>query len=200
MGLYFNLSIVLLYILIIALYFILKKIKNKKEKFNFLSPNRYFKYAKLILKKEVLALIIFSSIISNSIVIYQNIKYNNLYKNIDEVEGEAEVLSEKIEKKYTISYKIKINYLNKNTKYKDTCLYLNVNKKNLVDLQYGDKIKIKGEFVEPEVARNYGGFNYKEYLKFLKIYGTIKANSVIVVKKNKGNLVIKISNTVYNRK
>ena len=197
MGLYFNTSIVLLYILIIAIYFIYKSIRKKKEKFNFLSPKRYIKYVKLIIKKEVLFLIILISIISNLIVIYQNNKYNSLYKNINEIEGEAVVISSKKEKEYTNSYKIRINFLNKNKKYKDTCLYLNVNKKNSIDLQYGNKIKFVGEFVEPEVARNYGGFNYKEYLKSIKIYGTIKANSVNVIGKDKVNVISKIANYNY---
>ena len=196
MGLYFNTSIVLLYIPIIAIYFILKKIKKKKEKFNFFSPKRYLKYAKLILKKEFLVLIILSSIISNSIMIYQNNRYNFLYKNIDEIEGEAIVISSKKEKEYNNLYKIKISYLNKSSKYKDSSLYLKVNKKNSKDLQYGDKIKIKGEFIEPEVERNYGGFNYKEYLKSLNIYGTIKANSVKVIGKDKMSFISKLSNSI----
>lgn len=196
MGLYFNTSIVLLYIPIIAICFIYKSIQKKKEKFNFFSPKRYFKYIKLIIKKEVLFLIILSSIISNSIVICQNNKYNSLYKIIDEIEGEAIVVSSKKEKEYNNLYKIKISYLNKSSKYKDSCLYLKVNKKNSLDLQYGDKIKIKGEFIEPEVERNYGGFNYKEYLKSLNIYGTIKANSVTVIGKDKMSFISKLSNSI----
>jgi len=197
MGLYFNTSIVLLYIPIIAIYFIYKSIKKKKEKFNFLSPKRYLKYVKLIIKKEVIFLIILSSIISNSIVIYQNNKYDSLYKNLDEIEGEAVVVSSKKEKEYTNSYKIKINNLNGSIKYKDTCLYLKVNKKNTMNLQYGDKIKFVGEFVKTEVARNYGGFNYKEYLKSLKIYGTVNVNSVKVIGKDKVNVISKLSNSIY---
>ena len=197
MGLYFNTSIVLLYIPIIVIYFILKIIKKKKEKFNFLSPKRYLKYAKLILKKEAIVLIILSSIISNSIVIYQNKKYDSVFKNIYEIDGEAIVISSKMEKEYNNLYKIKISYLNKSSKYKDSSLYLKVNKKNSLDLQYGDKVKIKGEFIEPEVARNYGGFNYKEYLKSLKIYGTIKANNIKVIGKDKVNIISKLSNSIY---
>ena len=199
MGLYFNTSIALLYIPIIAIYCILKKKKKKKEQFDFLSPKRYFKYAKLILKKDAIFLIIFSSIISNSIVIYQNNKYNSLYKNIDEIEGEAVVISGKNEKEYTNLYKIKVNYLNKSNEYKGTSLYLKITKKNSVDLKYGDKIKINGKYVEPEVARNYGGFNYKEYLKSIKIYGTIKANSVNVIGKDKVNVILNLSNSTYLR-
>ena len=197
MGLYFNTSIVLLYIPIIAIYFMFKKRQKKKENFNFLSQKRYLKFVKLILKKEVLILIILSSIISNSIVVYLNNKYNSLYNNIDEIDGEAIIISSKKEKEYNNLYKIKINYLNKSNKYKNTCLYLSVNKKSSIDLQYGDKIKFKGKFVEPEVARNYGGFSYKEYLKSLKVYGICKASTIKVIEKDKGSLIAKLSNFIY---
>ena len=36
--------------------------------------------------------------------------------------------------------------------------------------------------------RNEGGFNYKEYLKSLNIYGSLKAKNVKVIEKNKGNI------------
>lgn len=130
-------------------------------------------------------------------MIYQNKKYDSVFKNIYEIDGEAIVISSKMEKEYNNLYKIKISYLNKSSKYKDSSLYLKVNKKNSLDLQYGDKVKIKGEFIEPEVARNYGGFNYKEYLKSLKIYGTIKANNIKVIGKDKVNIISKLSNSIY---
>ena len=32
------------------------------------------------------------------------------------------------------------------------------------ELEYGEKIDINGEFIEPSKARNYKGFDYSEYL------------------------------------
>lgn len=54
-------------------------------------------------------------------------------------------------------------------------------------LSYGDKISIKGEYEEPEEARNESGFNYKEYLKTIQVYGSINSLSsdIKVLKKNK---------------
>lgn len=197
MGLYFRTSIVLFYIPIVVIYLIKRNIGKKVKKFYFLSPKRYLKYLKLVINNKCMILIILASIIANSIVIYQNNKYESLYKNMAEIEGEAIVISVKKEKEYTNLYKIKMKYLNNSKKYQDTCLYLKVDKKKSIDLQYGDKIKVKGEFIEPEVSRNYGGFNYKEYLKSLQIYGTIKASNIEVRERDKGNLISKLSNFIY---
>ena len=38
----------------------------------------------------------------------------------------------------------------------------------------GDIINVIGKFEKPEEAKNYGGFNYRNYLKQQKIYGIIK--------------------------
>ena len=46
------------------------------------------------------------------------------------------------------------------------------------NLEYGEILEIQGNFSEPSEARNYKGFNYKEYLKTLKIYGTIRVELV----------------------
>lgn len=55
-----------------------------------------------------------------------------------------------------------------------------------MDLQYGDKITFAGKYIEPEGDRNYKGFNYKEYLKTKKIYGSFKTkDNVEFIGKNK---------------
>ena len=75
-GLYFNKSIVLIYIPIIALYFIYKFCnKAKKEKFKLLSIKRYFRYIKIYLNSKVILIVIISSLVSNTIVIFQNKNY-----------------------------------------------------------------------------------------------------------------------------
>ncbi len=196
MGLYFKNSIVLFYIPIVAIYLIRIKIKTKRKKFKFLNPKRYFKYLKIIINKKMIIFIIFVSIISNSITIFQNNKYDYLYQGVNEIQGEAIIVSNKTEKVYNNIYKIKIINANKNKKYINTYLYLKINKKLLKNLKYGDKIKFEGEFIEPEISRNYQGFNYKEYLKTLKIYGTVKCNNVETIGENKGNLILNISNKV----
>ena len=64
-------------------------------------------------------------------------------------------------------------------------------------LQYGDEIELKGEYIEPQTARNKGGFNYKQYLKTLKIYGTINVEKVSILEKNRINPILKILNDIH---
>lgn len=192
MGLYKNISIVPLYIFLAIIYFIYKKInlsKNKKLKFKLLSFKRYFRYIKLVISKNVLVTIIISSIISNTIIIIQNKRYENKYKDGDQILGKAIVISNVQEKEYSNMYKIKL--LKNGDKF-----YLKLNKKQS-KLQYGEEIELKGEFIEPQTARNKGGFNYKKYLKTLKIYGTINAEKVVILEKNRINPILKFSNNIH---
>ena len=185
MGLYFKRSIVFLYIPIIVIIYLIKKgKKNKKKKLKILNPKRYFRYFKLFINKQALIIIIIFSIISNSIVIYKNIEYEKSFKDEEILEGTAVVLSQKEEKDYNYTYKIKLL----KGKNKNKCLYLKIDKKQEVNLEYGDKIFITGEFQEPQGMRNEGGFNYKEYLKSLNIYGSVKAKNIKVIEQNKGNI------------
>lgn len=202
MGLYLKISIVFFYIPIIAIYLIIKKIHIKKaniktqKKLKILSVKRYYRYLKLIINSKVILCIIFFSIISNSIVLFQNYKYNNLYYDEQTLKGEAIVVSDKIEKEYNYIYKIKVLYLNENSNYKNTYLYLKINKKSTNTLEYGDKIKFTGQFIEPSSKRNYGGFDYKAYLKTLKIYGTVKGDKIQIIEKGKSISVLSLANKV----
>ena len=123
--------------------------------------------------------IIIFSIISNSITLFQNNKFETKFKNLEnkniDVEG---IVIQKTEDKYIV----KIN----NNKF-----YLISVKKNL---QYGDKISITGTYLEPKRRTNYKGFDYKNYLKTLKIYGTIKASNIKIIAQDKGNIIFKYSN------
>ena len=51
-------------------------------------------------------------------------------------------------------------------------------------------ITFEGTYTKPPEDRNYRGFNYREYLKTKKIYGTIKAQEVNVIKENNLNLCL----------
>lgn len=202
MGLYFKFSIVLLYIPIIAVYLVMRKIYiiqygfMTKKKLKLLSGRRYLRYLKLIFNSKMIFSMIIFSIISNSIVIFQNQKYESYYKDGEEIKVEAIVISDAQEKEYNYVYKIKILCADNNDKYKNTYLYLKTSKKSTEKLKYGDKIEVKGSFTEASSQRNYGGFNYKEYLKSLKIYGTIKANQLKVLSGDCLNNVFNLANQV----
>ncbi len=189
-GLYLQTSIVPFYFLLLIIYIIIK-LPYHKKKFKIFSIKRYFRYIKLIFKLNIILTIIISSLISNIIIKYNESKYENLYKNIENLKVTGIVVSNKIEKEYYNRYKIKVI----EGKFKNTYLYIN-SKEELI---YGDKVDINGEFIEPSKARNYKGFDYKEYLKTLKIYGTIKVKNIKVLEKNKANILMQISNKIFEK-
>lgn len=193
-GLYFKFSIVLLYISL-AIILLMRNIKikyyPKKRVFKLFSIHRYFRYVKLLFSKKMILILVLSSIISNSIIIYKNYQYENLYKNIQNAQILGIVNSSKQEKDYKNVYKIRVLTVNNTNKFSDTYLYINVDKK--INLDYADKILIKGTYKSPQESRNYGGFNYKNYLKTLNIYGSVDVTNIDVLEKS-SNFFSKINN------
>lgn len=170
-GLYLQVSIVFLYVLLGIIYIIIN-IQYTRKEFKILSITRYLRYPKMVFKTSIIFLIIISSFIANIII-----KYPNEKKYEQKVELIGIVVSNKIKDKY----KVKVD--------KD---YLYVKTKQ--ELEYGDKIFIIGEYQEPDEPRNYKGFNYKQYLKTLKISGTIKAEKVKILERKAIN---SIANEIY---
>ena len=193
-GLYLKISIVLFYIPIAVIYFLIKKNQKRNEKLKLFSTKRYLRYIKIYINSNVLLIIIISSIISNSITISEKKKYEVMYKELSNTENiklVATVISNKEEKEYYNKYKVKTKYKNKNLRF-----YITVNKNK--DIKYGDKIKLSGNYIQPESQRNYKGFDYSEYLKQLKIYGTIKCKNIKILKENDLNTIILLSNKIEN--
>ena len=130
------------------------------------------------------------AIISNTYLIFLNNIYRKIYLNNEKnISINAVVVSEKKENEYTNSYVVK-------TKDKKFILYLKKNNNNI--LEYGSLINIEGKYQKPQQERNYKGFNYSNYLKSQKIYGTITANKIEVLKNNKINVFLKTSNNIRN--
>ena len=82
--------------------------------------------------------------------------------------------------------------MNNSKKQKNTYLYLNIDKKH--KLKYGNLIKIVGKYEKPGESRNYGGFNYQNFLKTLDIYGTVNATNLQILQEQKGFQI----NTIFN--
>ena len=188
-GLYFRFSIVLCYILMLAIYYISKKLFkfHKKHKFKLLSFSRYSRYLKLIINSKVIFILIIFSVISNTILLFQNNKYDNLYQDGESIQITGIVVSQKEEKQYYDVYQVKV--LNP----KHFNLYIQMNK-NTEELEYGDKVKLQGEYRKPSEQRNYGSYYDKQYLKTLKILGRVKANQVEIIAKKQLNIILQCSN------
>ena len=195
LGLYCKISIVFLYLILLIIYLI--TYKQSKKEFKLISFKRYKRYIKIVFTKKVIKIIIISSIISNSIVLYQNYNYDNLYKNLEnqELKIYAIVQSNVREKNNKQIYKIKIETINKNNKYKNSFLYLNVKKKLNIELNYGDIVELNGVYKAPKTIRNYKGFDYKEYLKTLKIYGAINSDKIKLLGSSK-TTIFSLSNKI----
>ena len=205
-GLYFKISIVPFCILVTATYLVLKKINlinnqclnkyyQKNNKLKIFSIKRYFRYIKIFINSKVIALLIISSIISNTIVILHNSKYESIYSELSNQENfylTGTIISNPQEKQYNNKYKIKTEWENIKIK-----LYITVSKD--INLDYGDKITFIGTYIKPEVQRNYKGFDYSQYLKQLKVYGTMKARNVEVIQKNQVNKMFQITNNLSNK-
>ena len=195
LGLYCECSIVFLYLILIIIYLITNK--AKKKEFKLISFKRYSRYLKIIFTKKVILIIISFSIISNSIILYQTNKYQKFYNQFKDQDLiiNAEVISNEKEKNNKKVFKIKIIDINGNKKFKNSFLLLQMKKNRNIDLEYGDKAQIKGKYLEPQSQRNYKGFDYKQYLKTLKIKGTINSSDVKIYGKSKFSL-LKLSNSI----
>ena len=168
-GLYLELSIALSFILVVII--LIANIKNKKVN-------------KTIYKHKSMLIIILISIVF--FAFYTNLlnnKYERFYNMVEEkFKIEATIISEARETEYYTVYNIKSN---------DKKFILYTTKQNL---EYGMLVKIEGDFIEPDEARNYKGFDYKQYLKTKKIYGSIKSREIEIIKENNINVISKISN------
>ena len=96
--------------------------------------------------------------------------YNNKYPENTYLKSNGEIIGLKEEKQYKNKYIVKI----KNTK---LILYTSKEK----EFFPGDIVLIEGDFEKGEVSRNFGGFNYRNYLRQKGIYGIINAKSVVKV-------------------
>lgn len=119
-------------------------------------------------------------------------KYNDVNYNYDnkEIEFQAIVISDKTEKEYKDVYEIKV-IAPQNFK-----ILLNIkhDENNNIKIEYGDKIKFIGVYESPSTSRNYGGFDYQQYLKTKMIAGnvTVSPQQVEVIEKNKTFIINKI--------
>lgn len=127
----------------------------------------------------------------SSIYVYnKNLNYESKYKKYDNknISIEGTIISDIEEKEYNYTFTIRT---------KDDYFLVNLKKnKEEISLEYGDKLQISGEYQEPNKARNYKGFDYKNYLKINKIYGIIRVdlytNIIIKHQKNLSNFKLLI--------
>ena len=117
------------------------------------------------------------------IIILNKIGYEfGKYEGRKEGTFNAKIISEAEEKNYVYSYQAEID----NKKF---ILYI---PKDVEKLEYGSIIKINAQYTEAARDRNYGGFNYKTYLRTKKIYGIFNVENAEVIKHGNDNMIIKL--------
>ena len=167
-------------IAIVLLILLFQFIKNKRKTFFFLMK-----------RKRTIQILFISLIISNLYFNFINQRFEKSYTKIPEkLNQNATVISEASETDYYYAYNVKI----KNKKF-----ILYVKKNSSPKLQYGMYINIEGTYSKPEESRNFKGFDYKEYLKTKKIYGSIKSQKVQILKNMNVNIFLKCSNAIKNK-
>lgn len=168
LGLYLEVSIAFLLVFLIGLF-----IKNTNLK----------RYIKIFINKKTILIVGISAFIFFVYLGIQELLYRKVYKMPTEIAGEGKIISN-CEK----------------TEYYNKYIFLNNNKRFILltskseTLEYGDFIKIKAEYIVPDGARNYKGFNYKHYLQSQEIYGTLKTDKVEILNKNMVNIIFTLSN------
>ena len=125
--------------------------------------------------------------------------FEKIYPEECEIDATLQIISIKEEKDYTNKYIGKVIACNIPSS-ENTKIIIYVDKK--YDLIPGDIIKTNGKFEKADTARNYGGFNYRNYLKTSKIYGILnveklekynnKNNFVVIIEKIRLRLLNKI--------
>lgn len=215
-GQYLNLSIVPLYIFITICLYIMKFFSSPK-KFKVFSIHRYFKYLKIIINAKILLILFLSSFISYNIVISKNQKreiLQNQFQNQSEFIQTGTIVSTQIIEEYKIRYIFEVKYstlknyrfyidIKNNNKDLNTKSLKKFQNRNITNLEFGDKVKIKGEFIKPEKQRNYKGFDYNNYLKQKDILGTIQVQELEKINQNKSlknNFINLVNNYVQSLK
>ena len=181
-GLYFNIA-PFLFLSLIFLTIILKPV-------NIQSNRRFIRILKIFIKNNLILIFLISSLISSIYIIYCNRRFENVYSNFKVNQILATVVTNNTETEYKDTYEIQLE------EYEDIKLILRVSKSKEIGLKYGDRIRVKGEYIIPEEARNYGGFNYKEYLKIRNVYGIFEAERIEILENNNLSFIELFSNKV----
>lgn len=172
-GLYLQISIVFLLIvlLILALIFWITKIKKT-----------YIIFLIIIFIGAVYIRVIDKNF---------DFKYSNVS---NEVVAEGVIINNLEEKDYKYTFTIEVEKINGSDYYKGTKLLVNLKKNKIGGSlpEFGDNIRLSADFERANTSRNYKGFDYSQYIKSKGIYGILDVNTIQTVKKDKVQGISKI--------
>lgn len=148
---------------------------------------------------------IITLIISNIVINYKENRFENLYKNIDDIKGIGVIVNINKETEYYNNYTIKVKNINNNNKLENTHIILKIKKGNKTNqknnYKYGDLIYFSGTNENIAIQRNYKGYDYSQYLKTQNIYGVCKTDNtnVKLIKENSLSVVNMWINNLRNK-
>ena len=185
LGLYLNIALFIFLGLVLVILFF--------KILDFRSDNKYIRILNIFIKNNIILVFLISALISSLYLTYCNKRFEIVYSkfNVNQIIGT--IISNNKETEYKNTYKVKVENLKG---FKNINLILRVSKSKKITLNYGDKIKVSGEYIIPEGARNHGGFNYREYLKTQKVYGIYDADTVEILERNNLGFTELFSNKV----
>lgn len=165
-----------------------------------ISKVRLTRYLKCVLKKDILALFLIFLVVGCSYVVYLENRYQSVYTSLDTVQGIGTIISEKQEGSYYDSYKIRIEKKSLSEHIPRKAIFLlRIAKSQHLNLCYGDRISFAAEYQAPDVQRNEGGFDYRQYLKTQKVYGILKLKGKCQqIQRNNVNPVLRVISHLRN--
>ena len=184
LGLYLNIAPIIFLVLIFFTIFI-----------NFIDYKRSccIRIIKIFIKNNIILICLITALISSIYLIFCNRKFEKFYNEFNANQIIVTIISNNKETEYTNTYKVRIENIKG---FKNINLILRISKSKKITLNYGDKIKVSGEYIIPEVARNYRGFNYKEYLRTQKVYGIYEADKVEILEHKNLSFIELFSNKI----
>lgn len=133
-------------------------------------------------------------------------RYCNIIKTYDKQDLQIRgiIISSPQDNEYKKTYKLHVLQIkNINTgeiKKNEFNILCNIKKLDTnITFEYGDEIVVLANFEAPSISKNYGGFNYRQYLKIKQIAGsiTVKENDVNIISKNRNSF---LKTVIYNIK
>ena len=180
-GLYIKFSIAPIFIFILILGIIYLRIGKYRRILNVFS--------------KIITIFAIACVLGNLYIIKSNNEYERVYKQGTKFTEYAVVVSEEKQTEYKKEYQIRVSG---NSGLKNKKFILRISKNSNFNLQFGDLIKINGEYTKPSVQRNYGGFDYSNYLKSKQIYGIVNSQNLTMFKSNQVDIVSNGINSVRN--
>lgn len=185
LGLYLNIAPFIFLVLIfftIAINFI-----------DYKKSNCCIRIIKIFIKNNIILTCLISAFVSSIYLEICNKKFEKFYNEFNTRQIIVTIISNNKETEYKNTYKVRIEDFKG---FEDINLILRISKSEKITLNYGDKIKVSGEYIIPEEARNYGEFSYKEYLKTQKVYGIFDADKVEILEHKNLSFIELFSNKI----